>query len=401
MPGTRYDIFLTVAAKGEVSTSEVQQITEITRDIQFNQDVQILFANNLIEKSGKTLKFPQNSENAQLLLDVLSFALMHDINYNNYITSPMMVFLEQTYNQNFFTFSSVQQPEETKTKNISILRKNGFLLTYQESPFTAKIIQNSFLDLILKLNNRVPEKENKKFKPVAVDPILMEEGMKQQMASKFGTVSKYTEVKYITEDDPSRDIMLNLTPLQKEMKKTIEEKDPETLNTTFKENFEKASRYMRTQANQGRPLSIELLLEYHKLLMNDPEIGGILRTEPVQVTGNPYFKICPHKKIEQTLKKLIEKYNKAKFKGLPQVIEFGAFLHNELQHTHPFVDGNSRLTRLVLEHFFNQNKLPNYEIPPAYISKYTQYTKGARNRDDKKLFNLFKEIFLFQLRKQA
>ena len=116
MPGTRYDIFLTVAAKGEVSTSEVQQITEITRDIQFNQDVQILFANNLIEKSGKTLKFPQNSENAQLLLDVLSFALMHDINYNNYITSPMMVFLEQTYNQNFFTFSSVQQPEETKTK---------------------------------------------------------------------------------------------------------------------------------------------------------------------------------------------------------------------------------------------------------------------------------------------
>ena len=96
---------------------------------------------------------------------------------------------------------------------------------------------------------------------------------------------------------------------------------------------------------------------------------------------------------------MIEKYNKAKFKGLPQVIEFGAFLHNELQHTHPFVDGNSRLTRLVLEHFFNQNKLPNYEIPPAYISRYTQFTKGAKKREDDKLFNLFKEIFLYQLRK--
>lgn len=401
MAGTRYDIFLTVAARGEVLSSEVQKITGIERDMQFNQDVQILIVNKLIERSGSMLKFPQNSEDAKLLFDVLSFALMYDINYNNYISSPMMIFLEQTYNQNFFTFSSVQQSPEAKTLNISILKKNGFLLMYEESPLRAKIIQNSFLDLILKLNNRVPEKENKKIKPLSVENILMEEMMRKQMVAKFGSMNTPTEVKYITEDDPTKDIQLNLTPLQQEMKKILAEKNPESLNTTFKDNFEKASKYMREQVAKGRPLSIELFMEYHKLLMNDPEIGGIFRTEQVQIGGNPYFKICPYKKIEQTLKKLIEKYQKdsAKFKGLPDVIKFGAFLHNELQHTHPFVDGNSRLTRLVLEHFFNQNRLPNYEIPPAYISRYTQYTKGARNRDDNKLFNLLKEIFLFQLKK--
>ena len=401
MAGTRYDIFLTVAARGEVLASEVQKITEIDRDIQFNQDVQILVVNKLIERNGNMLKFPQNSDDAKLLFDVLSFALMYDINYNNYISSPMMIFLEQTYNQNYFIFNSVQQPDEQKLKNISILKKNGFLLIFKESPFCAKIIQNSFLDTIIKLNNRIVEKENKKFKPVAVENLLMEEMMKKQMAAKFGAISNPTEIKYITEDDQSKGITLNLTPLQKEMKQILAEKNPESLNTTFKDNFDKASKYMREQVAKGRPLSVELFVEYHKLLMNDPAIGGILRTEPVQIGGNPYFKICPHKQIEKNLKKLIEKYTKdsAKFKGLPDVIKFGAFLHNELQHTHPFVDGNSRLTRIVLEHFFNQNRLPNYEIPPAYISRYTQFTKGAKKREDDKLFNLFKEIFLYQLRK--
>lgn len=401
MAGTRYDIFLTVAARGEVPASEVQKITEIERDIQFNQDVQILVVNKLIERNGNMLKFVQNSDDAKLLFDVLSFALMYDINYNNYISSPMMIFLEQTYNQNYFTFSSVQQPDEAKLKNISILKKNGFLLIYKEAPFSAKIIQNSFLDTIIKLNNRILEKENKKFRPVAVENLLMEEMMKKQMIAKFGAMNNPTELKYITEDDPSRGITLNLTPLQKEMKKILAEKNPESLNTTFKDNFEKASSYMKEQVAKGRPLSVELFVEYHKLLMNDPAIGGIFRTEPVQIGGNPYFKICPHKQIEKNLKKLIEKYTKdsAKFKGLPDVIKFGAYLHNELQHTHPFVDGNSRLTRIVLEHFFNQNRLPNYEIPPAYISRYTQYTKGSKKREDDKLFNLFKEIFLYQLRK--
>ena len=126
MAGTRYDIFLTVAARGEVLSSEVQKITGIERDMQFNQDVQILIVNKLIERSGSMLKFPQNSEDANLLFDVLSFALMYDINYNNYISSPMMIFLEQTYNQNFFTFSSVQQSPEEKTLNISILTKNRY-----------------------------------------------------------------------------------------------------------------------------------------------------------------------------------------------------------------------------------------------------------------------------------
>ena len=137
---------------------------------------------------------------------------------------------------------------------------------------------------------------------------------------------------------------------------------------------------------QSFSVAMDNAISRHKVLIENAKKGG-----------NPNFKICDHRRIRQALDNLIDKYNKdkKKFKGLPDVIKFGAFLHNEVQHIHPFVDGNSRLTRLVLEHFCYQNRLPNYEIPMAYISRYTQLTKGAKKRDDNKLFELLKEIFLF------
>lgn len=400
MAGSRYDIFLMTAANGSADAKEVQKAVGIDRDIQFNQEVQILMVNKLIDRVGNNLVYPEKSDKAQFLFDILSFALTYDINYNNYISSPMMMFLEQTYNQNSFMYSSVEQADAQKTSNISILKKNGFLLIYDESPFRAKVIKNSFIDLILQLNNRQVLKENKKIKPVQPESIIMEEMMKRQMSSKYGgmmSMNQIHEVKYITEDMPDKGIFLSLSPLQQQIKKTLAEKNPESLNATFQDNFDKARALMKTKVASGTPLSVDLLMEYHKVLMNDPSIGGILRTVPVTVAGNPSFKICDHRKIRQTLDKMIDKYTKdsRKFKGLPDVIKFAAYLHNELQHTHPFVDGNSRLTRLVVEHFCSQNRLPNYSVPTAYISRYTQLTKGARNRDDNKLFELFKEIFLF------
>lgn len=402
MPGTRYDIFLLVAANGEINAEEAQKAVDIDKYIQFPQEVGILVNNKLIERNGNMLKMPEKSDAANLLFDLLSFALTYNINYNNYTSSSMQLFLEETYNQNFFTYSSLQQKDEVKTANLSILKKDGFLLIYQESPFRAKIIKNSFFDLILQLNGRQPAKENKKLKPVSVESLLMEEMMKRQMNSKFGgkIIPEPKEVKYITQDDPVKGVKLSLTDFQQNIKKLLETRNPDSINKTFKDNLAKAQEYMKAQVAKGVPLSVDLIMEYHKILMDDPSIGGILRTEPVKITGNPNFKICDHRRIRQALDNLIDKYNKdkKKFKGLPDVIKFGAFLHNEVQHIHPFVDGNSRLTRLVLEHFCYQNRLPNYEIPMAYISRYTQLTKGAKKRDDNKLFELLKEIFLFQLK---
>ncbi len=400
MPVTRYDIFFAVAAQGDSDEKDIKNFLSVHDDMLFAQDVQLLVSDKLLERHGSILKYPANNQNASLLFNVLSFTVTHNINYNSYISSPMLVFLEQTYAQNYFSIADVQQFDDMKRINISILRKDGFLLMMEESPFRAKIIQNSFFDIILKLNRRSVANTDKKRKTMSVEAMLMEEMIKKQMAAKFGSAiaSPKPEIPYYEEDDPVKGVFLHLSREQKAIKAILSLKNQEALNVTFTQNLQKAQELMRRNVSLRKGLSAELIVEYHKVLMDDPEIGGIFRTEQVVVAGNPHFKICPHNKIKDSLNKLLDRYAKAKFKGLPDVVKFGAYLHNELQHIHPFVDGNSRLTRLVMQHFFSLYNLPDYEIPVPYISRYTALTKGARNRDDNKLFELLKEIFLYMMK---
>lgn len=395
---SRQDLFLTVAALREAPEKTVREILSVTDGGEFEQELSFLVNDKLIERQGDILRYAVNA-NSELLFDLLSFAVTYDINYNNYFSSTMLIFLEQAYAQNYFFLGEIQQHPEMRRRNVSILRKNGFLLILEHSPFRAKIIQNSFFDLLLKINHREVSRPDKKKKPINVEAYLVERLLKKQLIAKMGSSASAgpREIRYIETNDPESGVTLTLTPQQLKIKEILKEKNKEALNLTFMQNLRAAQEKMKRNVSQNIRLSKDVILDYHTILMNDPLIGGVFRTEPVQVAGNPHFKICPHQKIIPMLDKLIDRYEKQKFKGLPDIVKFGAFLHNELQHIHPFVDGNSRLTRLVMEHFFTQNNLPNYEIPAAYISRYTVLTKGARKRDDGKLFELLKEILLYMI----
>lgn len=393
---SKFDIFFTVAAKGSMPERELKEFLNVQNDMLFFQELNFLLMDKLLERDGSNLLYNAKNPNATLLFDVLSFTAIYNINYNNYITSPMLLFLEQTYAQNYFSLANLDQTEEQKRINISILRKDGFLLIFEDRPFRAQVIPNSFIDIILKMCGRKVMPTDKRRRKISIEAMLMELMMKKQMsASMIGLNVQPLEIPYYEEDDPVKGVFLGLTPVQKAIKALLSEHNKEALNVEFSENLRKAQERMRQHVARKDMISFEIITEYHSILMNDPTIGGVFRTESVSIAGNPHFKICPHQKIKEQLFKLIDRYRKAKFRGLPDIIKFGAFLHNELQHIHPFVDGNSRLTRLVMEHFFYLYGLPGFEIPVAYISRYSSITKGAKKRDDNKLFELLKEVFLY------
>jgi len=396
---SKYDVFLAIAANGTIEERDLMQLLGVSDERQFNQDLQFMAGDKLIEKQGTKYVFLKNP-NSEYLSDILSFAITYDINYNNYFASPLLIFLEDTYQQKYFGFAEVKQANEAKIMNISILKKNGFLIALKPNPFVGKIIQNSFLDGILKLNKRTLTPMDKKKKDISVEGLLVEILMKKHLQAKMKTgqdPSDIPEIKYLDQDDPGKNFFMGLTREQRAIKNRIAAKNKEAFNVQFMENYKRAENLMAQNVRTRVRLSKEVIIEYHKLLMNDPAVGGKIRTENVQIGGNPYFKTSDFRKIEMFLDKLLQRYQKTSFRNMPEIVKFGAFLHNELQFTHPFIDGNSRLTRLVMDHFFRENNAPIYEIPVAYISRYSAITKGARNRDDNKLFELLKEIFLYIL----
>ena len=132
------------------------------------------------------------------------------------------------------------------------------------------------------------------------------------------------------------------------------------------------------------------------------KIAGKIRTEEVYIKGNPDFKVSKAKDIKADLEKLFEKYNlfiKTKKRDTGGILEFASYFHNEFQHIHPFVDGNSRITRLITFHLLNSMNIPILDIPFGLLEDYMEQTKGSRSRNDKTFQQSLSRIILFNLKK--
>jgi Fic family protein len=66
-------------------------------------------------------------------------------------------------------------------------------------------------------------------------------------------------------------------------------------------------------------------------------------------------------------------------------------IHNELQHIHPFTDGNSRTTRMILNWMLLKHKLPLLVLKNGCFEAYMNRTKLAKRRDDEELKRLLQQ----------
>ena len=89
------------------------------------------------------------------------------------------------------------------------------------------------------------------------------------------------------------------------------------------------------------------ILNLHKLFYQliDKENAGKYRTVPVFISGSHYA-LTPPQKIPSEMKKFVEWFNKNESKM--NTVEFAAKAHQKFVFIHPFVDGNGRVARLVM-----------------------------------------------------
>ena len=163
--------------------------------------------------------------------------------------------------------------------------------------------------------------------------------------------------------------------------------------------YEKAVKYTDQYLRSGKPLTKETILEIHKRVVGQKSFAGKIRKENVIIKGNPKFRTAHHKRINELLEEYLKEWNSFKSKKPVEIIEKASYAHNEFQYIHPFVDGNSRTTRLLLYMFFRTNRISFYDIPLGFTTEYLALTKGAKKRNDKKLADLLKEILIQTIKK--
>ena len=151
--------------------------------------------------------------------------------------------------------------------------------------------------------------------------------------------------------------------------------------------------------NYKKDISKEFILKLHELVIKDTlkselkEQTGKYRTLQVYIRGVEWLPPKPSE-VSKEMASLFTWYTKNKKKLHPLILS--AYFHSAFETIHPFIDGNGRVGRLLMNFILYKNKYPMINIPNK--KKYIYYktlessqVKGDLRLLTKFLFDLLKE----------
>ena len=111
-------------------------------------------------------------------------------------------------------------------------------------------------------------------------------------------------------------------------------------------NHAKAFAYVKKRVSEGLPLDESAMKDIHALLMENILMGGVYRNVEVRISGAGFKPPAPNEMYRQV---------KNFFADLPyrtdlNPIELAAWTHAEFVKIHPFVDGNGRTSRMLMNY---------------------------------------------------
>ncbi|MFA6940558.1 MAG: Fic family protein [Clostridiaceae bacterium] len=122
----------------------------------------------------------------------------------------------------------------------------------------------------------------------------------------------------------------------------------------------------------------------------DAESAGKYRREPVIITGSKYW-VCQPEMIQSEMDHLFQWICKERDKYHPA--EFAAQLHKRFVFIHPFIDGNGRISRLLMNTALIQDGYLLTIIPPILRHEYIELLEKA-HEDDKPFMDFIAERIL-------
>lgn len=149
-------------------------------------------------------------------------------------------------------------------------------------------------------------------------------------------------------------------------------------------NHNDAFAFMLNENNYQDDLTIDLIIDINRLInsriINPAQLG--LRTIPVEIRNTDVVTTEPHL-IKEQLQSLLDKYNLL-FKDSIDFKDLAQF-HEEFETIHPFIDGNGRTGRLLINFYLIKNQLA-----PTYINdtQKEQYYDCLSKKDYQQLASI-------------
>ncbi len=149
------------------------------------------------------------------------------------------------------------------------------------------------------------------------------------------------------------------------------------------QNHKKALEFIKSYKGELNEL---FLLKLHKIILNNisEKFAGRYRENPVRIFGSD-AKFPDAYLVPQLIKNLFFWYNKNKLK-LHQ-FELAVIFSMKLVTIHPFVDGNGRISRLVMNFLLQKKSYPWINVYNKQRAEYLKEVRKANNEDYKPIIN--------------
>ena len=117
-----------------------------------------------------------------------------------------------------------------------------------------------------------------------------------------------------------------------------------------------------------KQLEVSDILKLHELFYKriDPSQAGKFRTVPVFISGS-HYPLPPPEQIPMLVDELLAWYRQ--HEPLLHPLELAALVHQKFVFIHPFVDGNGRVARLLMNLVLLRFGFPPVALPAADPSR--------------------------------
>lgn len=111
-------------------------------------------------------------------------------------------------------------------------------------------------------------------------------------------------------------------------------------------NHKKAYEYVKKCIAENKPLTESIVKDLHAILTENIIVGGIYRNQEVRISGAGFAPPAGNEMYMQ----IKGFYEDLRYKTDLNPIELAAWTHAEFVRIHPFIDGNGRTSRLLMNY---------------------------------------------------
>lgn len=397
---SKLDVFLTASLYPRLSCADILKKmgkAQISYASVYNL-LQALKNEELIteEKGGFS---NSKTKEAQVLLNLVYFCFKNGIDYNKVVTEKTAEFVKIGLEKG--RIDGLPFDAKTVRRIIGQLSKGGFAIVESKKPFFCRVVHSQFIQLLAeyflgKVKVKYPDLVD------CIDEVTVNSALAKQF-SLYKTIEheklSFDEIGFVHISLSLEGNTLTLSETEKMIRQNIAPASKPFKDAQQMLDYKKA---LDNFIFSGKSITQDAILEFHRTAMNSLAAGaGRFRTENVKIKGNPKFKTPSWEKLPSLLNDFFKDANAQREKKLSpaQIVERAAFLHNEFQRIHPFIDGNSRTSRAIFLKALIQNNFPPIKIPVGFSDQYMKLTKLSKVRDDKKFALLMKQIALENLKR--